>query len=324
MHTISQLQEKVNKQLSELHIKPSPAHLYDPIKYMLGLEAKRTRPVLVLMSCELFGGNIDAAIQPAIGIEVFHNFTLLHDDIMDNAPLRRSQTTVHQKWNNNIAVLSGDAMFVKSCQLIMKSPDYCLSEVMDLFLESSVYVCEGQQLDMDFEVLKSVSIENYIDMIGCKTAVLLASSLKIGALIAKANARDSNHIYEFGRNIGIAFQLKDDLLDVFGDENLFGKQQGGDIISNKKTFLLLKALELSGINEKKNLDYWINKPNADNALKIKAIKDVYISLGIKEIGEREMEKYFNIAMAHLNEIDVSEERKVCLNEFAGKLMIREH
>jgi len=298
MHSIADLKNIVNKHLSEIEVASHPADLYDPIRYMLNLE------------------------KPALGVEVFHNFTLLHDDIMDNAPLRRSNATVHEKWNTNVAILSGDAMFVQACQLVMEAPENCLKPVMNLFLDTSIKVCEGQQLDMDFEQMSSVDIDKYIEMIGLKTAELLAGALKMGALISKAGIREADHLYEFGKNIGIAFQLKDDILDVFGDQSLFGKQPGGDIVSNKKTFLLLKAMELSGNEEQKILSHWINLPSPDIDEKIKAVKDVFITLGIKEYAEQEMERYYNIALDHLNEINIDERKKVYLKEFAGFLMVR--
>ena len=202
------------------------------------------RPVLLLMACELFDSACEKAIRPAMGIEVFHNFTLLHDDIMDKAPLRRNQPTVHHRWNSDIAILSGDTMFVKSYQLMMQTEDKYMREVLEIFNKTAIEVCEGQQLDMNFETLTNVSIADYLHMITLKTAVLLAGSLQIGAVIGGAKSADARHLYEFGKNIGIAFQLQDDILDVFGDAEKFGKQVGGDILSNKKTFLLLKPLKL--------------------------------------------------------------------------------
>ncbi len=323
MHTSAELRKVIDTALADLKIKDHPKDLYDPIKYMLSLEAKRMRPVLLMIGCDMFKGDISEALPCALAIEVFHNFTLLHDDIMDNAPLRRSQQTVHERWNNNVAILSGDTMFVMACQLMMKAPDACLRDVMDLFLLTSAEVCEGQQLDMDFEKMDIVGIDDYIRMISFKTAVLLAASLKIGAKIAGAPEREADHLYEFGRNIGIAFQLKDDILDVFGDSQLFGKQQGGDILSDKKTFLLLKAMELSGAEEQKVMKSWINNADNDPVGKVRAITEIYESLGIKDLAEKEMEKYYNIAMSHLNEVNVESINKQSLQEFAGKLMVRQ-
>ena len=238
MNIIKSLQELIEKELQQIQFPDRPKNLYEPIRYMLAVGGKRARPVLVLMGCEVFNGNRTEAIPAALAIEVFHNFTLLHDDIMDNAPLRRSKPTVHNKWNNSIAILSGDAMFVKACELMMQVNDKQIRTVMDIFLRTSTEVCEGQQMDMSFEKEKNVSITDYLKMIELKTAVLLGCSLQIGAIIGGADEIQSKHLYEFGKNIGIAFQLQDDLLDVFGDAEKFGKQTGGDIISNKKTFLI--------------------------------------------------------------------------------------
>jgi len=236
MHEPAFFQSIIEEEIKKISLGSSPRELYEPIRYMLALGGKRLRPSLLLMSTELFGGNTKDAISPALGIEVFHNFTLLHDDIMDKAPLRRSQETVHKKWNPDIAILSGDTMFVKSCELMMKVDDGILRKVMTLFYETATEVCEGQQLDMNFESRSSVTIDEYIHMISLKTAMLLGCSMKTGAWIANANEADANHLYDFGKNIGIAFQLHDDILDVYGDELKFGKQVGGDIIANKKLF----------------------------------------------------------------------------------------
>ncbi len=322
MHSIKELKQMVDERLGSLELRQQPADLYDPIRYMLSLGGKRMRPVLVLMGCDLFNGKIKDALSSATGIEVFHNFTLLHDDIMDDAPLRRSKPTVFRKWNPNVAILSGDAMFVRSCQLMMDCPAPKVQEVMDIFLENSLLVCEGQQLDMDFEDLDTVSIDSYIEMIGKKTAVLLAGALKIGAVIAGADPGQAEHIYRFGKNIGIAFQLKDDILDVFGDEFMTGKQTGGDIIANKKTFLLLKAIELAGAEDRKLLDYWIGKDSPVIEEKVQAVKEVYQRTGIREIAESEMEKYYKAAMKDMEAIDVPDSRKEMLMEFASQLMVR--
>ena len=240
MHTIAEFKQQVDAEIARFVLNTTPRDLYEPITYMLSLDAKRMRPVLLLCGCEMFDGDLHKAMKPALGFEVFHNFTLLHDDIMDNAPLRRSMQTVHEKWNVNVAILSGDTMFVKACQLVMQVDDAVVRPVMELFHQTAIEVCEGQQLDMDFEKIRDVSIAGYIHMITNKTAVLLGASLKTGALIAGASDDDANHVYEFGKNIGIAFQLKDDILDVFGDDKKFGKLKGGDIVANKKNFPALK------------------------------------------------------------------------------------
>ena len=320
---IPELKKRVDEEIKLLEFNSTPDDLYNPITYMLSLDAKRMRPVLVLCGCELFNGDITSAMMPALGIEVFHNFTLLHDDIMDNAPLRRNHQTIHAKWNVNVAILSGDAMFVKACQLMMQVPDEVVRPVISLFHSTALQVCEGQQIDMDFEKAENVSIADYIDMITRKTAVLLGASLETGAIIAGAPAVDARHIYEFGKSIGIAFQLKDDLLDIFGDDKKFGKRKGGDIVSNKKTFLLLKAFELSSPPQADELRKWLNSENADPAEKVEAVTAIYDALGIRKFAESEMEHYFEDAMQHLDAINVPTEKKDVLREFAERLMVRE-
>ncbi len=323
MHSIGELKSKIESELTGLAFNSEPRDLYEPIIYMLSLDAKRMRPVLVLCGCELFNGNINDAISPALGIEVFHNFTLLHDDIMDNAPLRRSKQTVHSKWNPNVAILSGDTMFVKACQLMMKVPDNCLRDVINLFHTTAIEVCEGQQMDMDFENREDVSIDEYISMITFKTAVLLGASLRTGAVIAGASHDDAGHLYEFGKNIGIAFQLKDDLLDVYGEHTKFGKVPGGDILANKKTYLWLKAFETANADDKELLKKWSLYNGIDSRAKVENIKSVYSKLNIPEITGNEMNNYFLSALNHLDAIGVPDDRKKVLRDMAGKLMVRE-
>jgi geranylgeranyl diphosphate synthase, type II len=323
MHSIDELKEIVEEGVFALTFNAEPKDLYDPITYMLSLDAKRMRPVLVLCGCDLFGGDISKAITPALGMEVFHNFTLLHDDIMDNAPLRRSMQTVHTRWNPNVAILSGDTMFVKACQLMMQTDVSVMKEVMELFLQTAAEVCEGQQFDMDFEKRMDVSLEEYIRMITFKTAVLPAACLKTGAVIAGASRSDAEKIYEFGKNIGIAFQLKDDILDVFGDNNKFGKQRGGDILANKKTFLLIKALELTEDHDAQKLRDLYSEVSSDPDTKIAEVTSIFTKHHVKELAGEEMERYFRKALVNLEEIRVDAERKKVLQSFAGTLMLRE-
>ncbi len=323
MQSISEFKNIIEAELSALSLNASPKDLYDPIVYLLGLEAKRMRPVALLCGCELFGGDYKLALQPALGIEVFHNFTLMHDDIMDNAPLRRSNETVHTKWNTNIAILSGDTMFVKACQLMLMTSDTVLRQVMELFHKTAIEVCEGQQLDMDFESRDDVSIVEYLDMITFKTAVLLAASLKIGAIIAGATKEDAQHLYEFGKHLGIAFQLKDDLLDVFGDDKKFGKFKGGDIVANKKTFLLLEAIELAKDENAAELQRWMNTTDFDAKAKVAAITSIYENLNIKQLTEVEMEKHYTTALSHFDAINAPPSAKAILLGLSEKLMIRE-
>jgi geranylgeranyl diphosphate synthase type II len=320
---VAELRGMVEDGISHLKFPLSPADLYDPINYMLSLEAKRMRPVLALAGANLFSDELDSVVKPAIGLEVFHNFTLLHDDIMDNAPLRRSMETVHAKWNPNVAILSGDTMFVKACQLMLETPDSVIRPVMELFHQTAIEVCEGQQMDMDFESMSNVKVEDYITMITNKTAVLLACSLKTGAIIAGADNADSNSLYEFGRDMGIAFQLQDDILDVFGDMTKVGKVQGGDIIANKKTFLWIRAFELANSDELAELEFWSTGINADPSKKVETITAIYNRIGIRELAEAEMSKYFESAMRHLDAVKVPKDRKSTVLGIAEKLMVRE-
>ncbi|NNC84907.1 MAG: polyprenyl synthetase family protein [Bacteroidia bacterium] len=325
MHNLKHFQSLIENQLKDLHFNAKPVQLYEPIRYMLTLGGKRMRPSLLLIANDLFGGNVNDALMPACGIEVFHNFTLLHDDIMDNAPVRRAKQTVHEKWNSNIAILSGDAMFVKSVQMISSVQEDHLKKVLDLFNSTALEVCEGQQMDMDFESRDDVQIDEYIEMIRLKTAVLLAASLEIGAITANANIKQAEILYDFGINLGIAFQLQDDLLDVYGNKENFGKQVGGDIISNKKTFLLLKALELAEGENLNRLQGLMNNTgvsmNAND--KVEAVTALYDSVGVKELTQQKIDSYFNEAKHLLNKIDVSSEKKQILIELMDKLYVRD-
>src|ERR1700761_9383330 len=245
MKKLEDLQAIISDAVKKLAFPEYPAALYEPISYILSIGGKRMRPALLLMACDLFGGDVDDALAPALAIEVFHNFTLMHDDIMDNAPLRRGRTTVHERWNKNVAILSGDVMLIEGYKLMMQVKDHLLRQILDIFNNTAVDVCEGQQIDMEFEQRNDVTIKEYINMIRLKTAVVLGGALKIGALLGGASTKDANLLADFGVNLGLAFQLQDDILDVYGNPEKFGKQVGGDIIANKKTYLLLKALELA-------------------------------------------------------------------------------
>ena len=319
MYSIQELQTKIQEALSILSFKKNPKELYEPINYTLSLGGKRMRPVLLLMGCDLFGGHIHKAMSPAIGIEVFHNFSLLHDDIMDNAPIRRSQPTVHHKWNTSIAILSGDAMLIEAYKLMMNVENNQLRQVLDIFNNTAILVCEGQQLDMNYETQDHVTIQDYLEMISMKTAVLLAASLQIGALIAGASNDDAQHLYNFGKYLGIAFQLQDDILDVYGDKDKFGKQVGGDIIANKKTYLLLKALELNH----QDLNGILNNKELLPQEKIDAVTAIYDRFKVKEFAEVEMQNYYNKAMKEIATIKLPDERKSILTSFAKSLMVRE-
>jgi len=285
---------------------------------------KRIRPVMLLLACNLFTDDIGKALPAALAIEVFHNFTLLHDDIMDKADMRRNSPSVHKKYNENIAILSGDAMSIMAYNYLQKCETQNLGKMIGLFSQTALEVCEGQQFDMDFESRTDVSIPEYLNMIRLKTAVLLACSLKIGALAANASEQMADLLYVFGLNLGIAFQLQDDLLDVFADQEKFGKKIGGDIVSNKKTFLLLKALELSDDPTKKELLDWIAKKEFDVQEKIEAVRSIYTKLNIKEITQMCIEDFYQSAINVWTEIDLANETKAELLLLANMIMNRDH
>lgn len=311
----------IDKALENYNIASSPKELYEPISYILSIGGKRMRPIILMMAHELFGGNPKEVVNQALAIEIFHNFTLVHDDIMDNAPVRRGQPTVHTKWNENIGILSGDVMFVLAYKLICESNPDNLKEVLDTFNKTAIGVCEGQQFDMNFELTSDVTIDDYIQMIRLKTAVLLGGGMQIGAILANASADDIIKINAFGENLGIAFQLQDDILDVYGDPDKFGKQVGGDIISNKKTYLLLKALEIAPEGTKQHLINVLK--TTDNKSKVLEVTEIYNQLNIKGLSLEKVDFYFNLAMKNLDEIGVSEEQKQPLKSLAYRLMMRE-
>ncbi len=323
MYLLSQLQDLVNKQIAESDFNFSASELYDPVKYIMSLGGKRLRPNLLLMSCNLFKGPILDALPVAVGIELFHNFTLMHDDIMDKAPIRRGKPTVHAKWGESSAILSGDAMLIEAYKLISTVDMAALRDVLKVFNETAISVCEGQQADMRFEESNHVTINDYLDMIRLKTAVLIAGSLKIGAIIANATPENADLIYSFGENLGISFQLQDDILDIYGNPEKFGKRVGGDIISNKKTFLRLKAMELAEGLDLEELMYWSEYEGDDQDAKVKEVIALYNRLGIREIAEKEMSKFAELALLDLREIKADEERKDVLTSFADSLLIRE-
>jgi len=324
MHSIEQLQTIINKAIADTQYTAEPAELYEPITYLMQLGGKRMRPVLVLVSTELFGGNVSKALDAAIGIELFHNFTLMHDDIMDKAPLRRGNPTVHVKWNESAAILSGDVMFVEAYKLMIRVDDSILRKVLDIFSDTASGVCQGQQADMNFEKRDHVNLEEYIEMIRLKTAVLLAGSMQIGALIGGAEKEQADLLYEFGENLGLAFQLQDDILDVYGDPEKFGKQVGGDILADKKTFLLIKARELANGETSTELAKWLNQPDVQAVNKVNAITSIYDSLGVRKLAEAEMENFVRKALNALDKITVENSRKELLRGFAEQLLIREH
>ncbi|MFD2573502.1 polyprenyl synthetase family protein [Spirosoma soli] len=300
-----------------------PPELYDPIRYIMSLGGKRMRPLLTLMATYLFTDDWQKAVRPALAVEVFHNFTLMHDDIMDQAPLRRGHPTVHEKWNHNIAILSGDVMLVNAYQLLLNVEADKIKPIMARFTRTAAEVCEGQQMDMNFETRWDVTEAEYIEMIRLKTSVLLGYALELGGLIAGADDVTTRHLYEGGMNIGIGFQLKDDLLDVYGDPAKFGKQVGGDIIANKKTFLLIEALEQAKGTVKDELDSWLTRTEFDKAEKVQAVTAIYDQLGIRQIAESRINDYFARGFANFNEIRADADRKALLIQFAKQLVERE-
>lgn len=324
MYSIQALQNIIIQAIEGKKYPAEPAELYQPMQYMMNLGGKRLRPALLLMGCNAFGGDIYQAINPAIAIEVFHNFTLMHDDIMDKAPLRRGKTTVHEKWNSSVGILSGDAMLVEGYKLMMQVDEKVLRPVLEIFNDTAIAVCEGQQLDMNFEQLKEVQIAAYINMIRLKTAVVLGGALKIGALIAGANQADANLIYAFGEDLGIAFQLQDDILDVYGNPEKFGKQVGGDILSNKKTFLLIKALETANPIQLQELNSWLQLTNFDAVKKVSAVRNLFDQMEIREKAEQEMNRYAQRATQSLKDLPLPEMQKSQLFEFADMLLVREN
>jgi len=319
MKSIQELSKLISDELERIEYPKNPSSLYEPIDYILGLGGKRMRPILVLMAHQLFDKNIEKAISPALAIEVFHNFSLLHDDIMDNAPLRRGQKTVHEKWNSNVAILSGDTMLVQAYQLMAEVDNTIVKQVLAVFSKAAIEVCEGQQRDMDFETQSDVNLADYLKMIEYKTAVLLGAALQIGGITAGASKEEQNHLYAFGRDLGIAFQLKDDLLDAFGDAETFGKQVGGDIMANKKTYLYLKALALADGTQRQNLEQYFST-NDTSELKVDGVRAIFSNLEIPDLTTNLIREYHARAMENLAAID--SENKEPLLAFSALLMDR--
>ncbi len=299
----------------------SPTELYEPIEYLMSLGGKKMRPLLTIMATNIFSDDWQKAVKPALGVEVFHNFTLMHDDIMDAAPIRRGQPTVHEKWDANVAILSGDVMLVCAYELMTAVDDKIFKHVIRRFNRTAAEVCEGQQWDMNFATRNDVTEDEYINMIRLKTSVLLGFALELGGLVAEAGEENTKLLYEIGTNIGIGFQLKDDILDVYGDPEKFGKQVGGDIIENKKTWLLLKALEIGEANEA--LQTWIDAKNFDKIEKVKAVTEIYNSLNIRQLAETKMNEYFDKGLKGLAQLNAPAERKLPLIELTKQLIERE-
>ncbi len=321
MQQLASLQSNIEEQLQQLHISNHPESLYEPLRYFLNIGGKRIRPILVLMAAKLFGNKNESVMNQALAVELFHNFTLIHDDIMDNAPLRRGVPTVHEKWNLSQGILSGDVLLIVAYQYLMRSNPEHLQDLFMSFNKMAVEVCEGQQMDMDFEKRNDVKLEEYIEMIRLKTSVLLGCALELGAIVSDASPDDRGKLYNFGLNIGIAFQIQDDILDVYADADKFGKQVGGDIISNKKTFLYLKARELADQNQQHIFEAQLH--NSDTEEKVRIVRNLYDQLQVRHHAEEVMNHYYSLALENLNAIAVDHDMKLELSELADFLMNRE-
>ncbi len=323
MYTQPELKKIIDTSLVNLAYNHESERLTDPVKYVLSIGGKRLRPVLALLACNMYSDKIDEAVIPVTGLEIFHNFTLMHDDIMDKASVRRGFPTVHTKWNVNQAILSGDIMAFMANDCLLQSPPHLLQKVFRIFNKTAIEVCVGQQLDMDFEKAAIVSRDEYIRMIELKTAMLIATSARIGALFGGADDREADLMYEFGRNLGLAFQIRDDILDTYGDKKVFGKTTGGDIIAGKKTFLYVKAMEIATADQKKKLNELYTAGN-DPAIKVKKVTDFYDQLRIRAFAESQMEDYHGTAMDFLEKAGAAADRKIELIQMAGSLMGRDH
>lgn len=323
MFTASELLERINSHITDLGFSRSPQGLYAPITYVLSMGGKRIRPVLMLMAYNLYKEDVTRIFALATGIEVYHNYTLLHDDLMDRADRRRGKETVHKVWGDNAAILSGDAMLVLAYQFMAQCPAEHLKEVMDLFSLTALEICEGQQLDMEFEDRKDVKEEEYLEMIRLKTSVLLAASLKIGAILGGASAEDAERLYDFGMNLGVAFQLKDDFLDVYGNSAVFGKNIGGDILCNKKTYMLIKAFEHATDSQRDELNRWIDAKSFNPAEKIAAVTNLYNQMDVRGLCEKKMQEYSERAANSLAAVSVDVEKKEGLKTLMESLMYRE-
>jgi geranylgeranyl diphosphate synthase type II len=321
MEQLKHLQNEIEKALAELKVSHQPQALYEPIRYFLSIGGKRIRPILVLLAARMFNNKREDVLNQALAVELFHNFTLVHDDIMDNAPLRRGIQTIHEKWNPSQAILSGDVLMIVAYQYLMRTDAQYMEELMHSFNKMAIEVCEGQQMDMDFEQRNDVTIPEYIEMIRLKTSVLLGCALEIGAIISDASENDKKHIYDFGVNIGLAFQIQDDILDVYADAEKFGKQVGGDIISNKKTYLYLTARY--NANEAQNAIFEAQMTNSNHAEKVEIIRGLYDELNIRQKSEAAMQEFYEKAMEHLGAISVNQDDKQLLIALSDFLMQRE-
>lgn len=323
MYTLLEARNLIEKHIQTFSMPDSPPELYEPVKYVLSLGGKRIRPALVMLACDMFSGGVESALVPAMAIEIFHNFTLLHDDIMDRSALRRGNPTVHIKYSENVAILSGDVMSILASRLMNQAPGVVLHTVQDIYTRTAMQVCEGQQYDMNYEGHLTVTEEEYLHMIELKTAVLIAASLKIGAILGGASGKDADDLYEFGRNLGIAFQLQDDLLDTYGDTEMIGKRRGTDIIDNKLTYLMINALEKASPYQKEKLCSWLKMEKFDAAEKISAVTDIFDALKIRELSNERINDYYKAALASLEQLNRPAEQKTELFNFASYLKNRQ-
>jgi len=324
MKTSDEILSLINEYLDNLPYERKPAGLYDPIKYVLSIGGKRIRPTLMLLAYNLYKDDPERILSSAVALETYHNYTLLHDDLMDNASVRRGQPTVHKKWDANTAILSGDSMLVLAYERMAKCPVEKLKPVLDLFTETALEIGEGQQYDMDFETRNDVREEEYIEMIRLKTSVLLACATKMGAILADAPQEDADNLYKFGEQMGLAFQLQDDYLDVYGDPEVFGKAIGGDILCNKKTYMLINAFNLANDEQRKRLQQWVNAENPDPRQKIEAVTQIYNEIGISQLAEQKIKHYFNESRKYLEAINLPKERKLELEAYTDKMMKRNY
>lgn len=324
MKTADEILKMVNEFLDHLSYDRKPESLYEPIKYVLSMGGKRIRPTLMLLAYNLYKENPEDILMNACALETYHNYTLLHDDLMDNADMRRGHLTVHKKWNDNTAILSGDSMLVLAFQRMMQCDTKHLKDILDLFTVTALEIGEGQQYDMEFETRNDVKEEEYIEMIRLKTSVLLACALKIGAILADASADDADNLYKFGEQIGLAFQLQDDYLDVYGDSKVFGKEIGGDIISNKKTYMLINAFNKANDAQRKELTRWVSARDFDRNEKVDAVTRLYNEIGIDQLAQDKIAYYFEQSKKYLDAVNVPEEKKEELRKYAQKMMKRQY
>lgn len=324
MYTSEELLSKVNQFLADLPYDRRPSSLYAPIRYVLSMGGKRIRPVLMLLAYQLYKDAPETILMQAVALETYHNYTLLHDDLMDNADLRRGHETVHKKWNANQAILSGDSMLVLAYERMAQCPKEKLANVLAVFTETALEIGEGQQYDIDFEHRTDVGEEEYIEMIRLKTSVLLACALKIGGILADAPAGDLENLYKFGEQMGLAFQLQDDYLDVYGDSKVFGKAIGGDITSNKKTYMLINAFNKANDAQREELMRWVTAKEFDRQEKVTAVTNLYNEIGIDRLAQKKIAYYFDESKKYLNALQVPEERKAELRAYAEKMMVRKY